>query len=189
MFPEGSGLIALSVGKLLPFLPHAAYTLLEGLGMAATLIWYWRWGRERPEAAIVLAVLPLFLAWRSLPSYFDFCALPLALLLSAYNGGETLAPGKTPGRKVVTQAPVGNARDDMCAHCGMVESFSSLLQRQALCWTGAQRARRRERLALPPAFLLLTARLRANMGRAPDGLLPVAESMGQHVYWLKSSDP
>jgi hypothetical protein len=82
MFPEGVGLIALSIGKLFPFLPHTAYTVLEGAGVVGTLIWYVRWGRERPEAALVLAVLPLFLAWRSLPTYFYFCALPAALLLA-----------------------------------------------------------------------------------------------------------
>ncbi len=82
MFPAGAGLIALAVGKLLPFLPHIAYTLLECLGLLGALIWYYRWGRERPEAAMVLAVLPLFLAWRSLPTYFYFCALPTALLLA-----------------------------------------------------------------------------------------------------------
>ncbi len=82
MYPEGVGLIALSLGKLMPFLPQVVYTVLEGLGMVGALIWYWRWGRERPEAAMVLAVLPLFLAWRSLPTYFYFCALPAALLLA-----------------------------------------------------------------------------------------------------------
>ena len=82
MFPEGTGLIALSTGKLLPFLPNGAYTVLEGLGMVGALLWYFRWGRVRPEAAMILAVLPLFLAWRSLPTYFYFCALPAALLLS-----------------------------------------------------------------------------------------------------------
>ncbi|HEU5200920.1 MAG TPA: hypothetical protein VFU32_14880, partial [Ktedonobacterales bacterium] len=85
MFPEGAGLIALSIGNLVPFLPREAYTLLEGLGMVGALLWYWRWGRARPEAAMVLAVLPLFLAWRSLPSYFYFCALPIALLLAQAN--------------------------------------------------------------------------------------------------------
>lgn len=82
MFPEGAGVIALSVGKLLPFLPHSAYTALEVAGMIGALLWYVRWGRERPEAAMVLAVAPLFLAWRSLPTYFYFCVLPTALLLA-----------------------------------------------------------------------------------------------------------
>jgi uncharacterized membrane protein len=95
MFPEGAGVIALSIGHLLPFLPRAAYTALEGVTMVGALLWYARSGRERPEAALVLAVLPLFLAWRSLPTYFYFCALPVALLLAsarclnAQEAGET----------------------------------------------------------------------------------------------------
>lgn len=86
MFPAGAGIIALGVGKVLPFLPRGVYTALEALGMLAALAGYFRWGRQRPELAMVLAVLPLFLAWRSLPTYFYFCALPAAVLLA-------LAPG------------------------------------------------------------------------------------------------
>ncbi len=82
MFPEGVGIIALSIGHLMPFLPHSTYAVLEGAGMIGALFCYSRWGRKRPEAALVLAVLPLFLAWRSLPTYFYFCALPVALLLA-----------------------------------------------------------------------------------------------------------
>ncbi len=94
MFPEGAGLIALSIGNLVPFLPREVYALLEGVGMVGALLWYWRWGRARPEAAMVLAVLPLFLAWRSLPSYFYFCALPTALLLArATSSTNTIATG------------------------------------------------------------------------------------------------
>lgn len=95
MFPEGAGLIALSIGHVLPFLPRAAYTVLEGVGMAAALLWYARTGRKRPEAALVLAVLPLFLAWRSLPTYFYFCALPVALLLASARRLNTQEAGET----------------------------------------------------------------------------------------------
>ena len=107
MFPEGAGIIALSIGHLLPFLPHTAYTVLEGAGIVGALLWYVRWGRERPEAALVVAVLPLFLAWRSLPTYFYFCALPVALLLAcsrpliADATGDTKATMLESGRKPV----------------------------------------------------------------------------------------
>ena len=87
MFPEGAGIIALSIGKVVPFLPQSVYTALEVLGMAGALLLYWRWGRSRPEAAMVLAVVPLFLAWRSLPTYFYFCALPAVLLALALRLG------------------------------------------------------------------------------------------------------
>jgi len=95
MFPEGAGLIALSIGKVFPFLPHMAYTILEAVGIVGALIWYFRWGRERPEAAIVLATLPLLLAWRSLPTYFYFCALPTALLLARASYQTTQETGET----------------------------------------------------------------------------------------------
>jgi uncharacterized membrane protein len=95
MYPQGAGLIALSVGNLLPFLPHTAYTVLEVAGIGGALLWFWRWGRERPEAALVLAVLPLFLAWRSLPTYFYFCALPVALLLACARPLNAQETGET----------------------------------------------------------------------------------------------
>jgi hypothetical protein len=82
MFPEGVGVIVLSTGKLLPLLPNSVYVVLEGLAMLGAMFWYFRWGRVRPEAAMLLAVLPLFFAWRSLATYFYFCALPAALLLA-----------------------------------------------------------------------------------------------------------
>lgn len=88
MFPLGAGLIALAIAHLTPFLPRDAYVVLEVIGMAAALIWYWRWARVRPEAALVLATLPLFFAWRSLPSYFQFSALPAVILLLATWGAR-----------------------------------------------------------------------------------------------------
>ena len=104
MYPEGAGLIALSIGELLPFLPRTAYTVLEGLGMVGALIWYFRWGRERPESAMLLAVLPLFLAWRSLPTYFYFCVLPVALLLAQSKREQTQKTGETGPMALIAEA-------------------------------------------------------------------------------------
>jgi hypothetical protein len=54
------------------------------LAMAALVIWYWRYGADLPEEiGLVLAVLPLFLAWRSLTTYFYFVGLPAVVLLIA----------------------------------------------------------------------------------------------------------
>jgi uncharacterized membrane protein len=90
MFPLGNGLILLARIGLMPLLPSAAYTALEILTIAACLVWYWRNCERMPEAGFVLAVLPLFFAWRSLTTYFYFVALPaLALLLARYwHSGE-----------------------------------------------------------------------------------------------------
>jgi uncharacterized membrane protein len=83
MFPEGVGIVSLSTTPLLPFLPQLVYGLLELAAMIVALIWYWRICKERPEAAMVLAIIPLFFAWRSLSSYFNCAAFPLFILMAA----------------------------------------------------------------------------------------------------------
>lgn len=83
MFPLGVGLVNLSSSHLLPYLPNWVYLSLEAGAMAALLACYWRICRVCPEAAMLLAVLPLFLAWRSLPSYFSCAAFPLFVLMMA----------------------------------------------------------------------------------------------------------
>jgi uncharacterized membrane protein len=83
MFPMGVGLVGLSVTHLLPYLPTWIYTTLEGCAMLGSVVVYWRICRTRPEIAMLLAVLPLFFAWRSLPSYFYCAAFPLFVLMAA----------------------------------------------------------------------------------------------------------
>lgn len=84
MFPLGVGLVNLSASHLLPYLPNWVYVALEAGAMAAMLAWYWRICRTCPQAAMFLAVIPLFLAWRSLPSYFSCTAFPLFVLMVAH---------------------------------------------------------------------------------------------------------
>jgi hypothetical protein len=83
MFPMGVGLISLSTTPLLPIFQPIVYDVLELGAMFIALVWYWRICRERPEAAMVLAVIPLFFAWRSLSSYFNCAAFTLFMLMAA----------------------------------------------------------------------------------------------------------
>lgn len=83
MFPMGVGLISLSATPLQLTLPSFVYTGLELLTLLACLAWYWRICQKRPEAVMLLAVLPLFFAWRSLPSYFYCSAFPMFILMSS----------------------------------------------------------------------------------------------------------
>jgi uncharacterized membrane protein len=86
MFPMGVGLIGLSITHLLPFLPAIVYDVLEASTMLLMFVWYWRICRKYPGAAMLLAVVPLFFAWRSLPSYFYDAAFPFFILLAAKIG-------------------------------------------------------------------------------------------------------
>lgn len=83
MFPMGVGLVSLSTGHLIPYLPERVYSLLEYIGFGLSLIAYWRTCKARPETALLFAIMPLFLAWRSLSSYFYCVAFPAFMLLSA----------------------------------------------------------------------------------------------------------
>lgn len=70
MFPRGAGLIFLAIDHVLPLWPAFVYTALEMVAFAACLAVAWRSRRTSPDLGIVLALVPLFFAYRSLFSYF-----------------------------------------------------------------------------------------------------------------------
>jgi hypothetical protein len=78
MFARGAGLIFLFTNGGLPFLPTVAYTAAEAVAGIICLVIAWRTRRSSPELGAVLAIVPLFFAWRSLFSYFFL--LPLFAL-------------------------------------------------------------------------------------------------------------
>jgi hypothetical protein len=78
MFARGSGLIFLFTNGGLPLGPSLAYTAVEAVAGIICLAVAWRTRRTSPELGAVLAVAPLFFAWRSLFSYFFL--LPLFAL-------------------------------------------------------------------------------------------------------------
>ena len=100
MFPDGVGIIGLSTTPLLPFFPQMVYDVLELAAMLVALLWYWRICKERPEAAMVLAIIPLFFAWRSLSSYFYCAAFPLFMLMVA----RTLPTKRSDIRPILDQS-------------------------------------------------------------------------------------
>jgi hypothetical protein len=71
-FASGMGLIQLSTSHLLPFGPPALYTLLEAVALGMGL---WIFASIRTQigaSGLILALLPLFFAFRSMPNYFAF---------------------------------------------------------------------------------------------------------------------
>jgi hypothetical protein len=83
MFPMGVGIVSLGTTPIFSFLPASVYMVMEAIAMLVCLGWYWRICRACPEAAMLLAFVPLFFAWRSLSSYFYCSALPLFILIMA----------------------------------------------------------------------------------------------------------
>jgi hypothetical protein len=72
MFALGSGIIALSLGAAdtVPLAPRWLYAVLELAALGGCLVLYARVCRRWPHLGLILAVVPLFFAWRSLFSYF-----------------------------------------------------------------------------------------------------------------------
>ncbi len=78
MFARGAGFIFLFTNGGLPLLPTVAYSALEAAAGIICLVIAWRTRKTSPELGAVLAIVPLFFAWRSLFSYFFL--LPLFAL-------------------------------------------------------------------------------------------------------------
>ncbi|MEO7021593.1 MAG: hypothetical protein ABI234_15685 [Ktedonobacteraceae bacterium] len=99
MFPMGVGIVGLVGAPFLPsYMPSMIYSILEyGIFYPACIAWYWRICKAHPEAAMLLAVLPLFFAWRSLPSYFACAAFPMFILIASRgNMNKGSQPHRTP---------------------------------------------------------------------------------------------
>ena len=88
MFPRGAGIIFLGTNGGLPLLPATAYLALEGLCMLVCLVVAWRSRRTSPELGVVLALVPLFFAWRSLFSYFFLVPLFAAVAVARMPLGD-----------------------------------------------------------------------------------------------------
>ena len=75
---DGVGLVRFALAGALPQLPRAVWSALSAVSLAALAVDFWRYRRSSPQAGPVFAVVPLYLAWRSLQNYFAFTPLLLA---------------------------------------------------------------------------------------------------------------
>jgi hypothetical protein len=91
MFPGGIGVVVFSISGLIPPGTSTIYMLMEIVVLVVCLIWYYYNCGKYPETGLVLAVLPLFFAWRSYSIYF----YPAAILIFAavlIRGGRSILP-------------------------------------------------------------------------------------------------
>jgi len=101
IFPSGIGLVGLARWNLLPLLPSAVYTLFELLAFASLLLWFARSKiMPRPEIALVVGLLPLFLAWHSAFAYL--IAVPTLAVYASLGllRSDSMVPGS--GAQIAT---------------------------------------------------------------------------------------
>jgi hypothetical protein len=100
MFPSGLGLITLVTSGIVKLRSSLPFTFLEAVSFIAAIIWYFKYCRRYPQTGLILAVVPLFFAWRSLFPYFFYVDL-ISLAYILVNEGPLL-------RKVKPEAGPAN---------------------------------------------------------------------------------
>jgi uncharacterized membrane protein len=109
MFPLGSGLISLVTSGILQIQSAFPFTILEGIAFVTAILWYWRYCRRYPQTGIVLAIIPLFFAWRSLFSYFFYVDIILLAYIMVHDRSaqEAIMPDSNlPGNRSIIFMPV-----------------------------------------------------------------------------------
>jgi hypothetical protein len=168
LFAMGLGVIALSIGHLLPYAAPLFYALLELAVMGLALWACARWPQGVKDGALVLALVPLFFAFRSLADYFAFA--PWLALYAVNRLYPRVAPwspsrlafvGSLPRRDAVALvgAPVG--ADATEQHVSVREQVgwrptADLAQQRPPC----RSIRRRRRRSVRPAPSVWRARWR-----------------------------
>lgn len=87
LFPLGVGPVTLVIAGYIKTQSSLVFTLMEIGAMLASMFWYWHNCRRFPYTGIVLAVVPLFFAWRSSWWYFFYFDLILlaTIMLNDYD--------------------------------------------------------------------------------------------------------
>jgi hypothetical protein len=100
MFPEGGGIVTLVISGLLNIQSSWIFAVIEILVFLTGIAWYWRNGSHYPYAGPILAIIPLFFAWRSLWTYFyyaDLMVLAMLLMNGKHSNYDRLGRKTTEG--------------------------------------------------------------------------------------------
>ena len=86
VFPLGVGIITLVTSGLLNIQSSAVFSIMEYLILVVGIIWYFRYCLKYPQTGPILAMLPLFFAWRSLCIYFFYTDIIIlaAIIINEY---------------------------------------------------------------------------------------------------------
>jgi hypothetical protein len=75
MFPAGVGIITLVTSGMLDIRSPLIFDIIEFLVLGLGIVWYYRYYHRYHHMGPLLAILPLFFAWRSLWPYFFYTGL------------------------------------------------------------------------------------------------------------------
>ena len=96
MFPLGVGIVTIVTGGAVDIQTPLPFAILECAIAALAVIWYFFKCNRYPQTGLILAVLPLFFAWRSLWGYFFYIDIIVltAIMLNEYGMESNKESGK-----------------------------------------------------------------------------------------------
>jgi len=96
MFPLGVGIISIIAGGAVDIQSPLPFAIIELVIAALAVIWYFFKCNRYPQTGLILAVLPLFFAWRSLWGYFFYIDIIVlaAIMLNEYGTESNEESGK-----------------------------------------------------------------------------------------------
>ena len=96
MFPLGVGIISVVLGGLADVQSPLIFSILEIAVAVAAVLWYFFKCNRYPQAGLLLGVLPLFFAWRSLWGYFFYIDIIIlaSILINEYGTESSVENGK-----------------------------------------------------------------------------------------------
>ncbi len=94
LFPSGWGIITLVMQGWVNIESPLLFTILEASVFIVVIAWYWRNAHRYPYMGVILPILPLFFAWRSLWPYFFFVdVILLAVVMQEYRAVKETSIG------------------------------------------------------------------------------------------------
>ena len=97
MFPLGVGVISLVTSGYVNIQTSLPFTISEVIVLIGAVLWYLRYCKQYPDVGPILAILPLFFAWRSIWTYFYY--IPIIVLARMLSRDENNALTPTPNSR------------------------------------------------------------------------------------------
>ncbi|XUX00859.1 MAG: hypothetical protein TUN42_02425 [Dehalogenimonas sp.] len=98
LYPLGVGLVSLTETGIVNIQSSVVFTVLEIAALAGGLWWYYKNGSKYPSTGLLLAILPVFFAWRSLGSYFFYFDIILLTAVLIEYRSQNIAPAAIEAR-------------------------------------------------------------------------------------------
>lgn len=99
LFPWGTGIVSLVSSGVIEIQSPLIFTALEIIVGVIAIVWYWYNCQRYPNSGLLLAILPLFFAWRSLWAYFFYIDIIIlaGIIINEYGLKESAQPAAALG--------------------------------------------------------------------------------------------